>query len=94
MNIYYSFVMKTPIMTKARNIPQKYGVEPPSPETKNRRRHVTGRTHTTSKHGKNKVSSIIMDSIVYTLDTEVNEVQMFTDEQINEYLDEKYHGNY
>ena len=92
MNIYYSFVMKTPTMTKARNIPQKYGVEPPSPETKNRRRHVTGRTHTTSKHGKNKILSIITDSIVYTLDTEVNTVQMFTDEQIKEYFAEMNDG--
>ena len=84
--------MKTPTMTKARNIPQKYGVEPPSPETKNRRRHVTGRTHTTSKHGKNKILSIITDSIVYTLDTEVNTVQMFTDEQIKEYFAEMNDG--
>ena len=84
--------MKTPTMTKARNIPQKYGVEPPSPETKNRRRHVTGRTHTTSKHGKNKILSIITDSIVYTLDTDVNTVQMFTDAEIKEYFAEMNDG--
>lgn len=92
MNIYYSFVMKTPTMTKARNIPPKYGVEPPSPETKNRRRHVTGRTHTTRKNGKNKVLSIIIDSIVNTLDTEVNEFQMFTDAEIKEYFAEMNDG--
>jgi len=94
MNIYYSFVMKTPTMTKARNIPQKYGVESPSPETKNRRRQVTGRTQTTRKNGKNKVSSIIMDSYILDMYTEMNTVQMFTDAQIKEYLDEKYHCNY
>jgi hypothetical protein len=92
MNIYYSFVMKTPIMTKARNIPPKYGVEPPSPETKNRRRQVTGRTQTTRKNGKNNISSIITDSIVYTIDTEVNEFQMFTDAQIREYFAERNDG--
>ena len=84
--------MKTPTMTKARNIPPKYGVEPPTPETKNRRRHVTGRTHTTHTNGKNKVSSIIMDSFVYILDTEVNTGQMFTDAQIREYFAEMNDG--
>ena len=92
MNIYYSFVMKTPTMTKARNIPPKYGVEPPSPETKNRRRQVTGRTQTTRKNGKNNISSIITDSIVYTIDTEVNTGQMFTDAQIREYFAERNDG--
>ena len=83
-------------MTKARNIPVKYGLGKPSSETKNRRRHGP---HTSKKGHKSCLVPITIVNVEYVWEYEItsnNEITPIHTHHVWDYdgLDEHARKNY